>query len=106
MRLPRLCRCGRTVTDRCECQSIKQASAEDYRKKKSERYPSGWDQLAAEYRADNPLCERCLKHGRTTAAKDVHHKAKVSDAPELALDWDNLMSVCRKCHVILDRGSK
>ena len=102
-KLPRLCSCGRTVTGVCECRGVKQASREDYRASKSERYPKGWDELAAAYRADNPLCERCMDHGRTTPAKDVHHKVKVSVSPELALEWNNLMSVCRKCHFALDQ---
>jgi 5-methylcytosine-specific restriction endonuclease McrA len=55
------------------------------------------------YRMDNPLCERCLQHGRTTPAKDVHHRVKVSEDSSLALEWSNLMSVCRRCHIVMER---
>jgi 5-methylcytosine-specific restriction enzyme A len=103
--ISRLCRCGAVVSGRCDrCSGGKQASREDYRKPKGERYPKGWDHLAAAYRADNPLCERCLEQGRTIVAVDVHHKVKVSDDRDLAMEWSNLMSVCRKCHWVLDRG--
>lgn len=102
-RISRLCRCGKIVTDRCECQAIKQASAEDYRPQASERYGKGWDDLSKRYRAHHPLCERCLEMGRTTPAIEVHHKQKARLRPDLVLCWDNLMSVCRACHIVLDR---
>ena len=68
------------------------------------RYPDGWQQLSEAYRRGNPLCERCMDHGRTTPAEDTHHKIKVSERPDLALDPANLMAVCRVCHLILDRS--
>ena len=45
-----------------------------------------------------PLCEECLKASKVVAAKHIHHKIDIKDAPEKALDYDNLMSLCHSCH--------
>lgn len=46
----------------------------------------------------DPLCEACLKRGRSTLATDVHHLADRKSHPELSLDFANLMSLCKACH--------
>lgn len=46
----------------------------------------------------NPLCERCLKRGMLTPASIAHHKQERRDHPELALELDNLESLCASCH--------
>ena len=92
------------VLGRCSrCDGVRSLPKRDVRPISSERYPSGWADLSRLYRAENPLCEECERHGRTTPAKDVHHVVPVSVRPDLALSWSNLMSVCRKCHWRLDR---
>lgn len=52
---------------------------------------------------DNYLCQRCLEEGRVTPATDSHHIKKLSTNPELHLDPDNRLSVCRGCHRDLDK---
>lgn len=47
---------------------------------------------------DNYLCQMCLKNGLITAAKIVHHIIHLKDNPLLALEEDNLTSVCNTCH--------
>jgi 5-methylcytosine-specific restriction endonuclease McrA len=47
---------------------------------------------------DDPYCEECLKQGVHTAATHVHHKEEVKARPDLALDMDNLVSLCMSCH--------
>lgn len=53
----------------------------------------------------HPLCEVCLANGRTTSAQQVHHKREfLSGLTEqqrwdLLLNEDNLMSVCKQCHM-------
>ncbi len=106
MRIKRLCSCGRIVDGQCECTKAKNASKSDYRAGKHERYGRGWDRLSKRYREQYPLCQMCEQECRTTLAVDVHHIVKVSDSPELLLDWDNLLSVCRLCHVKLDRNGR
>jgi len=81
------------------------ARAEDYRPSKHERYGSRWTLLSQRYRLRHPLCEQCEREGRTTAATEVHHKIKAKDRPDLVLQWDNLMSVCRSCHEKLERDA-
>ena len=48
------------------------------------------------------LCERCMSHGLVTPAEIVHHKIPLTNKnirdKSLALGWDNLEALCRKCH--------
>ena len=106
MRLSRLCVCGKIVTGKCvSCSAHETTSNDDYRPSSGERYGKYWDDLSRRYRATHPLCEQCEAEGRTTAAHDVHHKVKVRHDKTLVYDWDNLMSVCRSCHIRLDRNN-
>ena len=63
-----------------------------------------WQRLRAAYIAEHPLCEECLKQGKTTAAVDVHHvRSFMSTNDEferaaLAFDYSNLRALCRECH--------
>jgi 5-methylcytosine-specific restriction protein A len=47
---------------------------------------------------DNYLCQECLLKGKITAANTVHHIKSYEDHSELALDPDNLESICPSCH--------
>ncbi|WP_416729210.1 HNH endonuclease [Fictibacillus sp. JL2B1089] len=47
---------------------------------------------------DNHLCQNCFKKGKLTAADMVHHIEELKDKPELALNEDNLISLCNTCH--------
>ncbi|RWR06739.1 HNH endonuclease signature motif containing protein [Siminovitchia fortis] len=47
---------------------------------------------------DNYLCQECLKQGKITPYNVVHHIKSRKEYPELALDVDNLICVCHKCH--------
>jgi 5-methylcytosine-specific restriction enzyme A len=67
-----------------------------------------WKRLRLWYLQQHPLCEECLKKDKITPAKEVHHKKKISTGVDIdeklsiALDENNLESVCIKCHHILD----
>ena len=59
----------------------------------------------ADYRGN--LCERCLKKGVINAGSkdsplETHHKIPLNDEnvtdPKIALSWDNLELLCKKCH--------
>lgn len=56
------------------------------------------------YLSAHPLCEECLKSGRTRAAQEVHHvKPILSGQSEetmrrLAYDPTNLQALCHECH--------
>lgn len=57
-----------------------------------------WTSLRALKLGLNPLCERCDREARTTAATHVHHVSERKQRPDLALDLDNLESLCGPCH--------
>lgn len=64
-------------------------------------YASGpWRRLRAIKLAKNPVCEHCDARGMTTIAVDVHHVEPRATRQDLALDLDNLVSLCKQCHTI------
>ena len=50
---------------------------------------------------DNFECQRCKEKGMFALAEVVHHIKHLREYPELALDDENLLSVCGACHNIL-----
>src|SRR5262245_15980076 len=65
------------------------------------RFHSGalWQETRALKLRMQPLCEECLRDGgKLEIASVVHHRADVSDRPDLAVAIDNLQSLCRPCH--------
>lgn len=66
-----------------------------------------WKRLRAVKLVESPLCERCLSlEGgvKIEPAVDVHHKISFMttndplERERLAFDYDNLQSLCKKCH--------
>lgn len=63
-----------------------------------------WRDLREQKLYEQPICERCLEQDRITPATDVHHITPFGlgideqQMWELFLDYDNLMSVCKRCH--------
>jgi len=47
---------------------------------------------------DNHECQRCKDAGGYSKGNVVHHIKHLEDRPDLALDDDNLMTVCEACH--------
>lgn len=47
---------------------------------------------------DHYLCQPCLRRGKITTANTVHHIKPLEDYPDLALDEQNLESICPTCH--------
>lgn len=43
----------------------------------------------------------CKADGKVTLAQCVHHIKHLKDHPELALDINNLQSLCNACHNIM-----
>ena len=65
-----------------------------------------WQRLRVAYLADHPLCEECQRQGVVREAVDVHHVRSFMDFEgarriEVALDYDNLMALCKECHQAL-----
>ena len=64
---------------------------------------SAWKHTrAVAIKRDAYLCQDCLKLGRITAAEEVHHIQPLTpdniNDPDISLNLDNLVSVCRECH--------
>lgn len=60
---------------------------------------AAWVRLrAAALERGHYLCEKCLEKHIFRAASVVHHKIPRSQAPERALDIDNLECLCPACH--------
>jgi len=47
---------------------------------------------------DGFLCQHCKQAGILTGATTVHHRRPLTTHPELALELDNLESLCAGCH--------
>ena len=68
-----------------------------------------WDATRKAYRKSvGGLCELCLKEGRYTPGKVVHHKTHLNqdniNDPEITLAWGNLMLLCQDCHAKIHAG--
>lgn len=73
----------------------------DGRKSSCKRgYGRDWQRFRRDYLAMNPMCEDCKGEKRTTAAQELHHIKKVKDRPDLRLDPDNVMGLCKSHHSI------
>lgn len=48
---------------------------------------------------DGMMCKICEKNKISTLADEVHHIKYLEDRPDLAFELDNLISVCRACHM-------
>ena len=66
---------------------------------------AAWHRVrAAAINRDGGMCQACMRKfrdgiiQRPRRAEMVHHKIPVKERPELALDLDNLVSLCNRCH--------
>ena len=57
-----------------------------------------WKDLRIVKLESDPCCEVCLRRGIVRPAGNVHHRKEVREYPDLALDLDNLESLCIGCH--------
>ena len=75
-------------------------------------YSSGaWKHTREAFRKSKQgLCEICLKKGLLVPGEIVHHVKHVTvdnvDDPNITLNWDNLMLLCRDCHADIHRKYK
>lgn len=90
-----------------------QRSDNSYEKARRKIYQSErWRRLRAWKVVNDPLCELCLKEGRTVLAEDVHHIVSFMSTDDetqrnyLAYDYDNLMSLCKQCHQLIHNKIK
>ena len=60
---------------------------------------TGWVKLRAAYIREYPLCEVCNQKGLVVEATEIDHKVPIKIDYELRLEWDNLQSLCHRCHM-------
>ena len=70
-----------------------------------------WKRCARGYRQSvGGLCERCKERGLIVPAEEVHHKIRLTpeniNRPEIALNWRNLIALCKECHMKEHRKEK
>lgn len=100
-----------TLTNNTCCDVHAKAKAKQYddrRESSSKRgYDFLWSKVRAKYLSTHPLCERCEANNITTLATLVHHIKRIRDGGD-RLRYDNLMSLCVKCHDIIhsEQGHK
>lgn len=86
-------KCPRCVAEREKRRQSRPAKAGD------PFYVSGvWKKMRSAKLANDPLCERCAAVNVVKAASEVHHKLARREHPLLELVYENLESVCRRCH--------
>ena len=74
-------------------------TTEERREAKRFYCSKAWVRVRDWKRQTNPLCERCYRKGRITAMSEVHHLKPRRSHPALALDSENLVSLCTTCHL-------
>lgn len=64
-----------------------------------------WQALRKKKMQDQPICENCYYNGQIVPAEDIHHIESPFQKGysrvrknELMFDYDNLMSLCKRCH--------
>ena len=72
---------------------------------------AAWIKCARAYKTSvGGLCERCWEKGLVVPGKEVHHKIRLTpeniDDPAVALNWDNLILLCKRCHIEEHRGKR
>lgn len=79
---------------------------EGFKHHNSEFYQSRtWRKARANKLQLSPLCEECLRHGRTTEATMVDHIIPINKGGD-PLALDNLQSLCHSCHSIKSAKDK
>src|ERR1700733_364643 len=54
-----------------------------------------WRRFRAAFLTAHPLCQDCERAGLITSATELHHRLKVADRPDLRLDAENIVPLCR-----------
>ena len=71
-----------------------------------------WRKLRNSYLAEHPLCEECLKNGKSVLAEHIHHINEITNGKtdeemlELGFNPNNLESLCHDCHKQLHDKNK
>ena len=96
---------ARSQNDTVDIRGKEKSFADDFYKSQA------WMRCARSYRRSvGGLCERCRKNSRIVPAEEVHHKIHLTpeniNKPEIALNWQNLVALCKDCHMKEHRKEK
>ena len=61
-------------------------------------YDWRWNQFAAQYKRENPLCVECSKQGNVTVSRVVDHIMPLHIREDLKYEPTNLQSLCQAHH--------
>jgi len=98
----KLCPCGGVidsadVCDRCGPRKVKQSRRGSARER---GYDRRWEKWRAWYLAQpgNQLCVACSEEGKTTPARDLHHRLPLQHFPSYKKAEWNILPLCQRCH--------
>lgn len=85
---------------KADCDRCKPKAFEGIKKTNYSLYNSRkWRNYALALRKRFPLCELCIKEGRTTPSQMVDHKKTINSGGSIWSE-DNLQCLCNSCHNI------
>ena len=61
---------------------------------------SNWSAVRRAFIDAHPFCAVCNKRGTLLSPNEAHHKEMFNLRPELELEISNLITLCRRCHLI------
>lgn len=70
----------------------------DQRERKRFYDSARWRRFRRMILAERPLCEECCRYRLVIPGVHLHHVRSIENAPDLALEPDNVLVVCRTCH--------
>jgi len=83
------------------------SSAKRYDPKFRQFYSSAaWKRLRERKVIQDPLCQDCMAKGVVKATMDVDHMEELKNNWGRRLDYSNLRSLCRSCHMIKTRAEQ
>lgn len=95
VRPPKACKCGGVRrSGRCDrCGKLEGRGTAAQR-----GYGADWRKARRLFLADNPLCQSCMRAGRTTGATVVDHVTPHQGDKRLFWARSNWQALCRQCH--------
>ncbi len=87
-------------TPKCEAHTAIKRPARYVPRKEKDRFldSAAWRKLSKWKLQATPYCEDCRDNGEIRPANDVDHVIPRAERPDLALNEDNLRSLCDSCH--------
>jgi 5-methylcytosine-specific restriction protein A len=85
----------------------KQVATEDYKERNRFYQRAAWKRLRARHLQIEPMCRKCRQKGGLVEASHVDHIIPFQSVDDpLALDENNLQSLCHSCHSAKTRSDE